>query len=242
MLEFLDFPFVYATREVIAYIRENLKDLSFLEKCRFFEIFSPGVEQRKIGDFSFKNHPLGLHISLGNMSYIHALHALPGGSSSEGIILCHKNEHEFSCGDLSFSQGEIVDMQGKIQKNTLKFTFDTFYLDKSSIGVAAGYALKDRNELAQNGVITFVLEEDSRSRAIVGHIFIDSRGFVHAHEMMHVHKQVLKGIRHIYENAILANTRIERGDLVQTLRKELTKYCYLLTGRTPVVMPIIIER
>lgn len=60
--------------------------------------------------------------------------------------------------------------------------------------------------------------------------------------MMSVHKEILKAIRHIYETTILANSRIERGDLVQTLRRELTKYCYLLTGRTPVVMPVIIER
>lgn len=79
-------------------------------------------------------------------------------------------------------------------------------------------------------------------RAIVGHIFIDSRGFVHSHEMMSVHKEVLKAIRHVYESTLLGNRSIERGELVSTLRRELTKYCYLLTGRTPVVMPVIIER
>lgn len=77
-------------------------------------------------------------------------------------------------------------------KHTLKFTFDTFYIDKNSVGVEAGYTLKDREVLAENGVLTFVLEEDAHARAIVGHIFIDSRGFVHAQEMMLVHKEVLK--------------------------------------------------
>ncbi len=96
--------------------------------------------------------------------------------------------------------------------------------------------------MAENGVLTFVVEEDMQARAIVGHIFIDSRGFVHSHEMMSVHKEILKGIRHTYEQSILANPRIERGELVQIFRREITKYCYLLTGRTPVVMPIIIER
>ena len=139
--------------------------------------------------------------------------------------------------------GEIALIESsKITKNALKFTFDTFYRDANSIGVVAGYALKDRVELASSGVLTFVIEEDPRARAIVGHIFIDSRGFVHSYEMMSVHKEVLKGIRHTYEQAILANPRIERGELVQTIRREITKYCYLITGRTPVVMPIIIER
>lgn len=106
----------------------------------------------------------------------------------------------------------------------------------------AGYTLPDREQLAENGVLTFTLEEDARARTIAGHIFIDSRGFVHAYEMMAVHKEILKGIRATYEKLILENQRIERGELVQSLRREITKYCYVLTGRTPVVMPIVIER
>jgi mRNA degradation ribonuclease J1/J2 len=60
--------------------------------------------------------------------------------------------------------------------------------------------------------------------------------------MLAVHKELIKGIRATYESLILANQRIERAELVQSLRREVTKYCYLLTGRTPVVLPIIIER
>lgn len=134
-------------------------------------------------------------------------------------------------------------LRGKTySKHTLKYTFDTFYVDNSSIGIVAGYTLGDREMLSENGVLTFTLEEDSRARTIAGHIFIDSRGFVHAHEMMPVHKEILKGIRATYEKLITDNERIERGELVQSMRREITKYCFLLTGRTPVVMPIIIER
>lgn len=97
----------------------------------------------------------------------------------------------------------------------MKFTFDTFFLDKNSIGVAAGYTLSDRDQLAESGVLMFTLEEDMRARTIAGHIFIDSRGFVHAHEMMSVHKEVLKGIRATYEKMITENPKIDRGNLAQ---------------------------
>lgn len=104
---------------------------------------------------------------------------------------------------------------GKISRNAMKFTFDTFYVDGLSIGVVAGYALGDREQLAENGVLTFTLEEDSRVRTIAGHIFIDSRGFVHAYEMMYIHKEILKGIRSTYEKFLTENPKIERGELVQ---------------------------
>jgi hypothetical protein len=34
-------------------------------------------------------------------------------------------------------------------RHSLKFTFDTFFLDKNSIGVVAGYTLGDREQLAE---------------------------------------------------------------------------------------------
>lgn len=244
VLEALGFPHVYATRDVIAYIRDNVKDVSFLDQCRFFELFSPGMNDRKVGEFLFESHDDGLAVSVwgdgiffptSSKKYAHSsLFSL--STEGESFVL-------HGAKDSLFAPGEIVDISRKnISKNTLKFTFDTFYIDKNSVGIEAGYTLKDRELLAENGVLTFVIEEDVRARAIVGHIFIDSRGFVHAQEMMMVHKEVLKWIRHTYEQAILANQKIERAELVQILRRELTKYCYLLTGRTPVVMPIIIER
>ena len=58
VLEMLGFPFVYGSRDVIAYIRDNVKDSVFLEKCRFFELFSPDSEERKIAEFTLKNTPI----------------------------------------------------------------------------------------------------------------------------------------------------------------------------------------
>ncbi len=244
ILEVLWFPHVYATRDVIAYIRENITDPNFLDKCRFFEIFSPGTTERKIGDFLIEDYESSIAISLGSDSlYL----SLGRASQNHRHILSLTTEGDKyllkGSSDTIVLPGEILTIdKNQVSRHTLRFTFDTFYRDKNSVGVLAGYTLSDREMLAENGVLTFVLEEDIRARAIVWHIFIDSRGFVHSQEMMIVHKEVLKGIRHTYEQAILANPRIERSELVHTLRRELTKYCYLLTWRTPVVLPIIIER
>ena len=102
--------------------------------------------------------------------------------------------------------------------------------------------LSDRKNLADSGVVTFTLEEDTQVRAISGHIFIDSRGFVHAHEMMKIHKEIVKSVRILYEQTIAKNPAIDRGGLVQILRREIGKLCFVLTGRTPIIMPIIIEK
>lgn len=53
ILPTLDFPPIYATRDIIAKFRNNIKNPSFLDKCRFFELFTPGVGNRRIGDLEF---------------------------------------------------------------------------------------------------------------------------------------------------------------------------------------------
>lgn len=248
ILQTLGFPPIYATRDVIALFRNKLKESAIIESCRFFEIFTDGMRSRRIGD---------IECIVGNIQSRSVLAFRAGGSTfgfahmvlasvESGIPVAHILwiwEDSYQFGPEKFSMGEVLSLKWNIiSRNPMKFTFDTFFVDGLSIGVVAGYTLWDREQLAENGVLIFTLEEDTRARTIAGHIFIDSRGFVHAYEMMYIHKEILKGIRASYEKFLTENPKIERGELVQWLRREITKYCYLLTGRTPVVMPIVIER
>lgn len=239
ILPALGFPPLYTTREIIANLRDNIKDADFLSKCRFFELFTPDSPIRRIGDFEFQmNSGFILRAPWTEILFPH-LSAYTNPSENTFCL----DGGNYSLFNESVEPGEILSIKWKsIVRHSLKFTFDTFYLDKWSVGIVAGYTLTDRVQLAENGVLMFTLEEDTRARTIAGHIFIDSRGFVHAHEMMYVHKEILKWIRTTYEKLLTENPKIDRWSLVQWLRREITKYCYLLTGRTPVVMPIVIER
>lgn len=124
----------------------------------------------------------------------------------------------------------------------MKFTFDTFYIDKNSVGTKSGYVLADRKNLSENGVVIFTLEEDEKFRTISGHIFIDSRGFVHSHEALRVHKELIKAVRMVYERSVAENPEIERSELVKIFRSEIAKYAFVLTGKEPTLMPIIMSK
>ncbi len=248
ILPSLDFPPIYGTRDVIAKFRNSIRNQEFLEKCRFFEIFSPTTPSRRIGDIELspasKNKRSGLLIGSASSGVLVALGSYHDPLSKESWApLLTENVWVYLLEETSIQSGEIMTFRGKNStKHSLKYSLDTFYVDKKSIWVVASYTLGDRELLSENGILLFTLEEDPRNRSIKGHIFIDSRGFVHAHEMMSVHKEILKGIRATYEKCIIANPTLERSELVQTLRREITKYCFLLTGRTPVVMPVITDR
>lgn len=193
ILPLLGFPPIYATRSVIAKFRNTITDQTFLDSCRFFELFPDDLSERRIGDIVFlpsvdtESTPLACRVGKETLSWTR-----PGTSLESGLSIV-PHDSAWKVGDLDLVSGEILVVQdGSVQKQSLKYTFDTFYIDGSSVGVVAGYTLGDREMLAENGVLTFTLEEDTRARTISGHIFIDSRGFVHSHEMLAVHKEILK--------------------------------------------------
>lgn len=97
ILPTLDFPPIYATREIIAKFRNSIKDTQFLDKCRFFELFTPGVSTRRIGDVEFfvGSNDLGSILSLRANSTSLGLSifpfALSSGSASPGLFLEKKD-------------------------------------------------------------------------------------------------------------------------------------------------------
>jgi hypothetical protein len=111
VIEMLGFPFVYATRDVIAYIRNNIDDTSFLEKCRFFEIFTEDVRERKIAQFFLKPAETGITIQTGGRSFIDTLHPLSDSSDIEttGLILT-KDTESYILGGEKYIIGEIIDI------------------------------------------------------------------------------------------------------------------------------------
>lgn len=249
ILQDLGFPPVYTSRSIITTIRNSMNNDSILSQCRFFEIFSESIEERKIRSVTlspWENNSFVFHTHSGKLIDALAIHWDQIWAHTTWVTLFERDGTflvwQWGKEDVRIASGEILLLsQRQYERHAFKFTLDTFYIDEKSIGVVAWYTLKDRKELAQNGFLTFVLEEDHARRAILGHIYIDSRWFVHAYEMIRVHKEIIQWIRRIYEQVILENPRIERPDLVAIFRKEVVKLCFLITWRTPVIMPIIQE-
>lgn len=65
ILPTLGFPPLYATREVIALFRNSIKNIEFLESCRFFELFADGASSRRIGDIECMIADIDMTTSLG---------------------------------------------------------------------------------------------------------------------------------------------------------------------------------
>ena len=82
ILDLLGSPYIYATRDVIAYIRDSVKDPLFLEKCRFFELFALGTDERKIADLTLRTTSRGLSISVAGREFVDTLHPIESSGAS----------------------------------------------------------------------------------------------------------------------------------------------------------------
>lgn len=148
-LEALDFPMVYAPQSLISRISDEISrraDLSrFLSKIRFSKIFQESLKTEIAGiPFVFGNASSGFEIGFYSGENIFFYQ----GKNSENLIKC--DQEGFSLDNNHFLTGEIVTFTGgNISKKSMKFTFDTFYLDEKSVGTLAGYPFNDRKALSE---------------------------------------------------------------------------------------------
>lgn len=148
-LEALDFPMVYAPQSFISRISDEIllrSDSSrFLSKIRFSKIFQESLKTEIAGiPFIFGNASSGFEIGFYSGENIFFYQ----GKNSENLIKC--DQEGFSLDNNHFLTGEIVTFTGgNISKKSMKFTFDTFYLDEKSVGTLAGYPFNDRKTLSE---------------------------------------------------------------------------------------------
>lgn len=141
ILENLDFPPIFATKNIIAKIRNNISGAQKYDKIRFFEIFSEEFSERKIGSLEFVIAKNGNKKMLGFRSgnAIFGYEKLPivenFASISNADFVISEN---LEIGQEKFAVGEILAFSNEnFEKRTMKFSFDTFYIDQKSVGTIA---------------------------------------------------------------------------------------------------------
>ncbi|MFQ5839237.1 MAG: ribonuclease J [Candidatus Methylomirabilales bacterium] len=114
------------------------------------------------------------------------------------------------------------------------------FVDGKGIGDVGELVLRDRQRLAEDGVVVVVLGVERGSGRVVAGPEILSRGFVYVREA----EELLRAAKEIVMSTVEACTTEERGDggLVQErLRAALRKFIQKGYDRRPMIMPVILE-
>ena len=68
-----------------------------------------------------------------------------------------------------------------------------------------------------------VLKVDKKSKAILGHIKLETRGLVYLEEVRYIHRIIIKKTKEVYEATVKDVPDMEEKDLIKIIRTDLEK-------------------
>ena len=114
------------------------------------------------------------------------------------------------------------------------------YVDGIGVGDVGNIVLRDRRDLAKDGMVTIVIAIDKQTYNIVSGPDIITRGFIYARESESLIKKIKDTSKEEVETC-LRNDIVEWQILKNNVRKSVEHLLYNKTKRRPSVFPIIME-
>ena len=136
--------------------------------------------------------------------------------------------------------GQVLEISQDKAIATEKVHTGVVFVDGIGIGDVGNIVLRDRRDLARDGMVTIVVAINKETYSIVSGPDIITRGFIYARES----EGLIKKIKDVAKEEIeicLENNIIEWQVLKSGVRKSVEQLLYHKTKRRPSVFPIIME-
>jgi ribonuclease J len=137
--------------------------------------------------------------------------------------------------------GQVIEMfKEEAQMTKEKVPTDYVFVDGLGVGDVSQVVLRDRQALADDGIVVAIVQVQHKTGKIVGMPDIVSRGFVHMKENRQLIQETRKMIKKLVDNKdpqSLADT----DHIKQQVRDELGKFLFKKTERRPMIMPVVME-
>lgn len=145
------------------------------------------------------------------------------------------DNHIFIC-----SNGDVVSLKnGQVYKNG-SVTAGDVYVDGSRVGDVGSVVIKDRKLMSQDGILITILNINPLTRKLLIKPNVTARGFVIVNENPELMNKIENKITEIVTN-FLKTTIYNYTDLKNQVILELLPFINELTGRRPIILPVIME-
>ncbi len=114
------------------------------------------------------------------------------------------------------------------------------YVDGSRLGEINGAVLRDRKIMASDGILVVIANVDMKKRELLIKPNITTRGFIQVNE----NETVIRKLEALAANSIidkLKNNASNFIDIKNQITSDLFSYVYELTGRKPIILPVILD-
>jgi ribonuclease J len=120
---------------------------------------------------------------------------------------------------------------------------DTSYvfIDGLGIGDIGHVVLRDRQMLAQDGMIVVTAVVNGKSKAVVGPVQVTSRGFIHVKENFDLINEVKRKVQKVIKDNTSPETSLDWELVRNQIREQVGQFLFTKTERRPMVLPVVIE-
>lgn len=121
-----------------------------------------------------------------------------------------------------------------------KVPIDYIFVDGLGIGDISHVVLRDRQQMAEDGMLVIVVTIDRKDGKLTGAPFIFSRGFVHMKESGRLIGQTKEKVKSLV-TAHKTKVRADDAEIRNKIRDQIGSYLFQKTERRPMILPVIIE-
>ena len=160
------------------------------------------------------------------MLKLHASTAVETGIPEENCFICANGD-------------ALVLRNGEVFRSNTRIQTDAIYVDGRDVSGLSTSVLKDRQILADNGMVAVVVCIDSRTNKILCKPGIVSRGFVYIKENQPMIKEADTLVYDALKETM--KQKVTFNDLKNCIKNTLEPYLYSKTNRNPIVIPVILN-
>ncbi len=136
--------------------------------------------------------------------------------------------------------GNVLEMDEDGAEHTENVPVGAILVDGLGVGDVGNIVLRDRQHLAEDGIMIVVMTLERRSNIVLSGPDIVSRGFVYVRES----EDLMGQARHVVEDALhgcLERHVSDWGKIKTVVKDSLSDYLWKRTKRRPMILPIIME-
>ncbi len=138
------------------------------------------------------------------------------------------------------ANGDVIELlNGEVKKGGHIQAGDV-YVDGSRIGDIGSVVIKDRKLMSQDGILITILNINTLTRKLLLKPNVTARGFVLVNENQELMQKIERKIAEIV-NTFFTKSSYSYTDLKNQIILELLPYINSLTGRRPIILPVIME-
>ena len=160
-------------------------------------------------------------------------HLKEHGRLAENMGIPKENIFIMESGDVLALNKESAKVEGKVPAGSV-------LVDGLGVGDVGNIVLRDRQNLAENGIIIVVLTLEKYTNQILAGPDIVTRGFVYVRES----ENLIENAKEVVTEALLdclESKNVDWGKIKMVVKDSLVEYLWKTMKRSPMILPIIME-